>query len=76
MQDFKTTDIGLAAAITAADFKISRIESDGVKGTFYFDKTDELLKAVNEYWDGSLFVNARKMFENIKIIKGRVRSSL
>lgn len=70
----KTNDIGLTSALTSAGFKIESITSDGSKGTFFFQDDDLLQKAVAQYWDGELRVSARKMFEEIKIIKGRVRS--
>lgn len=33
-----------------------------------------LAQAVEAYWEGTLMVSARKLFEGIKVIKGRVRS--
>lgn len=68
----RTTDIGLAAALVAAGHRIIRIESDGMKGTFFFDQ--EAAEDISRYFDGDLTVPARKMFEEIKILKGRVRS--
>jgi hypothetical protein len=70
----KTTDIGLASSLVSAGHRIENILSDGAKGTFYFEDSEQLAKDVAAYWEGDLMVPARKMFESIKIIKGRVRS--
>lgn len=68
-------DLGLAAALVSRGFSMPEIERDiGAQAYFLFIKTDELERAVSDYWADTLSVKARKHSDNIKTLKSRIYS--
>lgn len=66
-------DLGVAAALVACEFEIT--DTYVVKGErmyFVFDETAALDDAVNGFYTGKLEVKARKYFDAIKTLKGRI----
>ena len=69
-------DLGLAAALVSCGFKIQGTGRDvSGRADFLFLETDELGRAVNDYWADSLQVKARKYFDDTKMLKSRIYAS-
>lgn len=74
---FSTYDLGLSAALISVGFElISLDKQDPHKVLFIFEKKIGIDKAVNDYFSGRLKVSARGLFDNIKMLKNRIYSSL
>ena len=74
-QTTKIRDLGLAAALASCGFEMRETERDvGGQTYFLFIKTDELERAVSDYWADTLSVKARKYSDNIKMLKSRIYS--
>lgn len=73
----KIKDLGLAAAIVTIDVEISDTEKDETGRTYFIFSYEDSLganidTAVDNYWSGHLSVDARRYFENIKMLKSRI----
>ena len=74
---FTTYDLGLAASLASLNYEIVDLDKENPrKVRFIFPKSSALNQAVKAYFSGKLTVNARLMFENIKMLKNRIYSSL
>lgn len=66
-------DLGVAAALVACDFEILDIKQNMSGRTYFiFQETAALDEVANSYYADTLHVKARKYFENIKMLKGRI----
>jgi hypothetical protein len=71
----KIRDLGLAAGLVSRGFGMPEIEREvGGQAYFVFIKTDELERAVSDYWADTLNVKARTHSDNIKTLKSRIYS--
>ena len=74
---FATFDLGLAASLASLDYEIIDLDKQNPrKVKFIFSRSPDLNKAVKGYFSGKLMVSARSMFENIKMLKNRIYSTL
>lgn len=74
-QKFSTFDLSLASALIALDYKLSGLDkNDRKKVCFIFEKNDDIEKAIKNYWDNSLRVNAQTLFNSQKMLKNRIYS--
>jgi hypothetical protein len=74
---FSTYDLGLAAALISVGFDlVSLNKQDPHRVLFIFGKKIGIDKRVNDYFSGKLKVSARSLFDNIKMLKNRIYSSL
>jgi hypothetical protein len=72
---YETSDLGLAASLTASNFSILSIDKTNPRRVvFCFDKTAELLNAVDAYWSNNLHLSAMVLMEHIKLLKTRIYS--
>lgn len=71
----RTHDMGLAAALVSCGFELRATNRD-INGRFYFAfrQTDKLTRAIDAYWANTLEVKARTLFDNTKMLKGRIYS--
>ena len=70
----RTHDLGLAAALVSCGFELlgANREMKGGRVYFMFTKTEELGRAINDYWTDTLDVKARTFFDNTKMLKSRI----
>lgn len=77
--NYSTPDMGLAAALMTAGFKIEGLEKIGDKKfefIFSVSRDDADAKdAISSYWDKKLLVSAYDYFNNTKMLKSRIYSA-
>lgn len=74
-EQFITYDLGLAASLVSLGYTLWDIEkSDPKKSQFIFKRDEHLDKMIDEYWDGTLSLPARNLFDNQKMLKNRLYS--
>jgi hypothetical protein len=73
LKSIRVHDLGLAAALISCDFKLDATTRD-TNGRFYFAfrQTDNLTKAIDDYWADMLNVRALTFSHNIKNLKSRI----
>lgn len=72
---FYTYDLGCSAALTSVGFELVGLDKENPrKVRFMFAKKVGIDEAVGEYWSDKLQVNARTLFDNVKMLKNRIYS--
>jgi hypothetical protein len=72
---FLTFDLGLASALSTLGYELWEIDKTNPrKAQFVFRQDKDIDKAVNDYWNNNLLVNARSIVDNQKMIKNRLYS--
>ena len=72
---FHTTDIGLAAALVSCGNSIADVIFSDQKIThFVFDPSGQIKEDVERYWNDTLTVHARTMFEMLKAFEKPARN--
>lgn len=72
-KSFRTSELGLAAALVCVGIPLDHLESvDNRRVGFVFLKREKLDKAIQDFWQGSLLVDAKKYFYALKEIKSRI----
>lgn len=75
---FTTTDIYLAATLSALDYILYEITQENNKFLFHFENPDNapaknmLSIEANEYWTGNILIDPRLLFSKFKEIKARM----
>lgn len=71
---YSTQSLALASAIQlVSTSKLQSIErSPDGKATFVFDRTDELDKVIELFWQKNLLIDAFSYFEALRYIKSRL----
>jgi len=74
---FSTFDLGCSAALTSIGFELISLDKKNPRKVMFIfrDKTG-VEKAINDYFSDKLEVNARTLFDNIKMLKNRIYSNL
>lgn len=67
-------DMGLVAALVTAGFPVVRTENKQQRIWFVFQDTERLQITITQYWANELNVPARKLADNLKMLKGRIYS--
>ena len=71
--EYKTNDLALAAAIVSSGAQLVRTERlNAQKVTFIFYDEGNLTNIIDAFWADRLTINARTMFDNIKMLKTRI----
>lgn len=71
----KIRDLGLSVALTSCGFGTPEIERNiGGQAYFVFIKTEELERAISDYWADTLSVMARRYSDTMKTFKSRLYS--
>jgi hypothetical protein len=69
----KIRDLGLASALVSCGHEISVISRDSNGYAYFiFLQTNELERAVNDYWSDTLDVKARTYSDAMKMLKSRI----
>lgn len=76
MQDlFWTKDTQLAAALMTLGYKIEMISHKDSILHYGLSPKEEVMRASNDYYFDSVEVNARVVFENYKLLLGKVKEA-
>lgn len=71
--DFRTADLALTAALCVSGFVVEEMDRvSPSRSVFVFEKGEELLEAVNQYWRKELRVEPQDYFNQLKILKARI----
>lgn len=74
---FATYDLGCSAALVTKGFELTSLVRDNPKRVqFIFLRSKNIEKCVNDYFSGKLLVSARSLFDNTKMLKSRIYSSV
>ncbi|MBN1325873.1 hypothetical protein JW977_02750 [Candidatus Falkowbacteria bacterium] len=72
---FLTFDLGLASVLVSLDYELVGLDkTNSKKVQFIFKRAESIDLAINNYWQDNLKVNARTLFDNIKMLKNRIYS--
>lgn len=71
-QLFKTKDLYEAAAMYASAIPLITLEFDNKQYWFLFEEQEKCRKLSDEYWRGTLMVNAKGYADAIRTLKDRV----
>lgn len=75
--EFQTLDMGLVAALIHIGYPLKKIVPiDRKKVTFFFDDGEDLQDAIAAYHNGSLEVEPRKYFDDLKALKTRIHDTI
>lgn len=78
MNDYTTTDIYLAATLSALNYVLDEITQEGSKFVFHFQTPEDaptkniISIEAEEYWTGNILVDPKKVFSEFKEIKSRM----
>jgi hypothetical protein len=73
--EYLTYDLGCSAALITAEFKLLELDRTNYRRIgFIFEYSYELEEAISNYWSNKLPVDARRYFENTKMLKTRIYS--
>lgn len=75
-QTYRSKDLMLSAALLAKGFPLMGTENEGTHVVFLFDDFSKAKDIEQEWWSGSLIVNALKYSESIKRLKNLVHAKL
>lgn len=74
-QTISIRDLGLAAALVSSGYVMSKTRRDeNGRSRFVFEESKELDIAIEDYWADMLRVNARRFFDDLKMLKSRIHS--
>lgn len=77
INDFSTFDLGCSAALISVGFNLVSLDKQNPRRVlFVFGIKVGIDETVNDYFSGRLQVDARTLFDNIKMLKNRIYSSL
>ncbi len=74
IEEYKTTDIMLAAVLKLHNFSLDKIVIMGSKGVFYFK--DVVQKVEEDFYNGKLAVEPISYHNNIKFLTTAVRRNM
>jgi hypothetical protein len=70
--EYKTKDLGEAAALLCESSQLLRLEQDQNFSWFVFSNQNNCRNLSNHYWFGNLTVNARSYQEALRTLKDRL----
>jgi len=74
-ETFLTFDLGLASALVSIDYELVGLDkTNSKKVQFIFKRAESIDLAINNYWQDNLKINARTLFDNVKMLKNRIYS--
>lgn len=74
--EFSTRDIYLSAVLKQAGIPIVRVEGNGRQGIFVFKACPEIEQIIRDYFNDTLRVSPRGLFENWKALKSMAFASI
>lgn len=73
--EYETTDLGLAAALTASSIQLVRIDKNNPRrALFVFNNSAQVRDYVRKYWQDEMFVSAMAYNNALKHLKARLYS--
>lgn len=72
MENYKTKDLYEASLIYAKGQKFLGLESESKFFWFVFESKEECKRLANEYWQGSVAVNAKAYADALRTLKDRI----
>jgi len=76
MNNFYTSDLGLASAMVSVGIPLISLDKSNPKRVeFVFEETKELQEAINSYWSSDLLVSPLTYFNAMKMLKNRIYSA-
>jgi len=70
--EYKTKDLGEAAALLSNSVRLLRLEKDGNIFWFVFDEKTKSERLSDKYWSGDLMVNAKGYDNALRTLKDRL----
>lgn len=75
VDNFQSYDLGACAALVSVGYElISLDKTNPRKVLFIFQNEHGIEQTVKDYWSDKLQVNARSMFDNIRMLKNQIYS--
>ena len=74
--EFPTRDIYLAATLKQAGIAIVRVENHSGRGIFIFQADEKIQGIIQKYFNDSLKMNPKGLFEDWKALKSMVFASI
>lgn len=72
---WETYDLGCSAALVSTGFELVGLDKENPrKAQFIFRWKNDIQRAADNYWADRFEVNARTLFDNIKMLKNRLYS--
>ena len=72
-EQFKTSDLALAAAICVCGFAVEGMEQTATERVYFlFSKSERLDEMVSRFWRGELLVDPQRYFDQLKLLKTRI----
>lgn len=72
MEEYRTKDLGEAAALSCSSTKLLRLEKEDNFFWFIFSNNDTCQKLSNNYWSGDLRVSAKEYSDALRSLKDRL----
>lgn len=72
--NFTTFDIFLTSALITAGYELldMNLKPEHTKAQFVIRTDEGLENSIEEFWNGTLTLNARRLFENLRMLKNRL----
>jgi hypothetical protein len=72
---FLSFDLGLSSALVTLGYQLVSIDKQNrAKAQFVFRRKSTLDRDIQRYWDDTLQLPVRSMFDNLKMLKNRIHS--
>jgi hypothetical protein len=75
----RTTDVILAAYLITVGYEIVKIQKGrghkNRKATLVFDRSDELIVTIDDYFSKKTNVDALTFYENVRTVKSRINNT-
>ncbi len=73
VDEYRTSDLGEAATLNAAGFRVSKVDKSNPKRVvFLFVNSTELKQCVEGYWSGDYKLSANLIIDSIKLLKALI----
>ena len=73
--NIETSELSLAAALLTLGFVPNVKKSNNQKVIFSFEQTQELEKAINDFWNNNLELNPKLYWNAVRELKSRIQLS-
>lgn len=76
-EKFSTSDLGCATALVSLGAELLNLNRrDPKRVLFVFKQNNRIDSWTRDYWNGSLKVGARAMFDNLKMLKTQIYNKI
>lgn len=70
--DFRTKDIYLASSLIASGYDYILQKNDKQYSFCFTDRLKTINKSVDDYWNGNILIDPKKVFDAFKQLKTRI----